>query len=154
MKVETKSGDILILLPENYLGPVHITSGAKPPTFLPLLAAQMKPVVRPYQDVYTTFIVPQNYTNDPTKNRNIEHTAMSKVQKWVPDFLREEDEYLDQAAGGIKSHTRGELNKVDLRSAKGRVVIGFRDSLDEKAAEELGLKVGHKDGGKRKHWWR
>jgi hypothetical protein len=154
MKAETKSGDILILLPDNYLGPVHITSSAKPPTFLPLLAAQMKPVVRPYQDVYTTFIVPHNYTNDPDKNRNIEHTTMSKVQKWVPEFLREEDEYLDQAAGGMKSHTRGELNKVDLRSAKGRVVIGFRDSLDEKAAEELGLKVGHKDGGKRKHWWR
>jgi hypothetical protein len=154
MKIETKSGDILVLLPANYLGPIHMTCGAKPPTFLPLISKQLKPVVRPYQDVYSTFVVPEAYASDPTKHRNVEHTAMSKVQKWIPEFLREENEYLDQAAGGIKSHTRGELNKMDLRSAKGRVVIGLRDSLDEKAAEELGLKVGHKDGCKRKHWWR
>lgn len=154
VKVESKSGDILVLLPEYYLGPIHITAGAKPPTFLPLLAAQLKPVVRPYQDVYTTFVVPKEYMTDPNRNKNIEHTTMSKVQQWVPDFMREEDEYLNQAAGGLKSHTRGELSKVDARSAKGRIVLGFRGSLDEKAADELGLKVGHKDGCKRKHWWR
>jgi hypothetical protein len=154
VKLETKSGDILVLLPTYFLGPIHITAGAKPPTFLPLLAAQLKPVVRPYQDVYTTFVVPKEYPSDPNRTRNIEHTTMSKVQKWVPDFLREEDEYLNQAAGGLKSHTRGELSKVDARSAKGRIVVGFRDSMDEHAAEEMGLKAGHKDGCKRKHWWR
>lgn len=154
MKVETKSGDILVLLPDNYLGPIHVTAGAKPPTFLPILEAQLKPVVRPYQDFYSTFVVPTAYAQDAKRNSNIEHTGMKNVQKWVPDFLREEDEYLDQVTGGLKSHTRGELNKLDIRSGKGRVVVGFRDSLDEQAAEQMGLKVGHREGGKRKHWWR
>lgn len=154
MKVETKSGDILILLPEEYIGPIHVTAGARPPTFLPILSAQLKEVLKPYHEFYSTFVVPLSVAQDPSKNANVEHTGMGYAQKWIPEFLREQDEYLDQATGGLKSHTRGELNKLDIRCGKGRVVVGFRDSLDEQAAEEMGLKVGHKDGGKRKHWWR
>lgn len=154
MRVETKGGDVLILLPDEYIGPIHVTAGAGAPTFLPILSAQLKPVVRPYQDFYSTFVVPLSYARDPKKNTNVEHTTMGYIDKWVPEFLREEDEYLDQVTGSFKSHTRGELNKLDIRSAKGRVVVGLRDSMDERAAEEMGLKVGHRNGGKRKHWWR
>ncbi|ORY35442.1 hypothetical protein BCR39DRAFT_460967, partial [Naematelia encephala] len=155
LRIETKHGDVLVLLPEEYYGPLHITSPGHEPTFLPILAAQLQPIANPYASFYTTFVVPLHLAQDPKKSRSAEHRAMSTIQKYVPQSLREQSDIFDQVVGGFASHTRGEQSKITVQSTKGRVVIGYRETKDEQDVLGLGLVVGAKGPqGKKKRWWR
>lgn len=88
------------------------------------------------------------------KTSSIEHTALSKLAKYIPEGLMGQSDELDQAFGGIAAHTRGEQSKISVTAGKGRVVIGYRESLDEEKARGMGLKVGVKEGKGKKGWWR
>ena len=140
--------------PADYLGPIHVNASEKPPTFLPELSAQILPVTNPYASFYTTHLVPRHLAQDKQKSRAVEHEAASKIERYVPESFREQSDLFDQVVGGYASHTRGEQSKVLVTSAKGRVVIGYRESTDEREAMVMGLNVGAKSQGKKKRWWR
>ncbi|WVQ81989.1 hypothetical protein IAT38_004116 [Cryptococcus sp. DSM 104549] len=155
LRVDTKSGDVLILLPDNFLGPIHITSPSRPPVFLPILATYLKPTSNPYASLYTTYMVPLALARDPRYSKSAEYQAAKSVEKYVPKSFREESAMLDQVTGGWVNHVKKEQSKVTVKSAKGRVVVGLRDSRDEVEARGMGLSVGM-DGGKKekKKWWK
>jgi hypothetical protein len=70
---------VLVLLPETYHGPLHITSPDKEPVFLDILQPQCEPVAHPYDTFYTTFVTPLS-VNDPKKSKSIEHTGATKIR--------------------------------------------------------------------------
>ncbi|OCF40825.1 hypothetical protein I317_05360 [Kwoniella heveanensis CBS 569] len=156
MKIETKTGDVLVLLPDNFHGPIHITSPSKPPEFLSIVAPLLKPLANPYSSFYTTFFVPLAHSRDPQRSNSAEYNAMTNIERHVPSGFREESEMFNQVVGGYTSHTRGEHSKISIKSEKGRVVVGLRESRDEEDVKSMGLRVGVMDGGKKgkKRWWR
>ncbi|WVQ99912.1 hypothetical protein IAU59_007055 [Kwoniella sp. CBS 9459] len=156
LKIETRSGDVLVLLPDNFHGPIHITSPSKPPEFLSIVAPLLKPLANPYSSFYTTFFVPLAHSRDPQRSNSAEYNAMTNIERHVPSSFREESEMFNQVVGGYSSHIRGEHSKISIRSEKGRVVLGLRESRDEEDAKSMGLRVGVMDGGKKgkKRWWR
>ncbi|WVR07430.1 hypothetical protein IAU60_004471 [Kwoniella sp. DSM 27419] len=156
LRIETKSGDVLVLLPDNFLGPVYVTSPSHKPEFLSIVQPLLKPVTNPYSSLHTTFMVPLSLSQDPRHAQPAEYQAASHAQRYIPAGMREENELVNQFVGGYTSHVRGEHSKVTIRSEKGRVVIGLRESRDEEDARDMGLRVGVMDGGKKgkKKWWR
>ncbi|WVF72699.1 hypothetical protein IAT40_007517 [Kwoniella sp. CBS 6097] len=157
LKIETKTGDVLVLLPDNFHGPIHITSPSKPPEFLSIAAPLLKPVANPYSSFYTTFFVPLAHSRDPQRSNSAEYNTMTNVERHVPASIRrDESEMFNQVVGGYSSHIRGEHSKISIRSEKGRVIIGLRESKDEEDVKSMGVRVGVMDGGKKgkKRWWR
>ncbi|WWD18978.1 hypothetical protein CI109_103435 [Kwoniella shandongensis] len=157
LRIDTRTGDVLVLLPENFIGPIHITSPNQPPVFLSILGPLLKPLANPYASLYTTFMVPLALSRDPRYASSIEHTATKRIERYIPGSFREDQsEILDQIAGGFMSHGRGEHSKLVIRSEKGRVVLGLKESKDEEDWKALGLRVGVMDGGRKgkKRWWR
>lgn len=140
--------------PDNFHGPIHVNSPARPPIILPIIQPQLLPLANPYNTFYTTFAVPLAFVRDPQRNSSVEHRAMSNIERHVPAGFREESEFNNQVAGGFASHNRGDQSKILITSQKGRVVIGYRESKDEQAAAGMDLKVGAQAGGKKKRWWR
>ncbi|OWZ42170.1 hypothetical protein C356_03615 [Cryptococcus neoformans c45] len=154
LRVETKSGDVLVLLPENFLGPIHITS-PQCPTYLPIISPLIKPTVNPYANLYTTYMVPLALARDPKHSSSQEYTTAKNIEKYVPKPFREESDILDQVSGGYTSHVRKSWSKLNIKTEKGRVVVGMRESKDEEVVKELGLRVGRIDGIKKdKKWWK
>ncbi|RXK40238.1 hypothetical protein M231_02512 [Tremella mesenterica] len=226
LRVESKSGDVLIFLPETFFGPVHITSPS-PPILLDILQPQCAPLANPYSSFYTTQVVPLvlpplpspspltpgpnlsnslspnsisvkappplTHTQSTTtvslqpppridssvlgtsssihsqgdsnpillrppprrpKNTSFEHKAARNIERYVPSTLRENSDILDQVVGGYGAHGREEQSKIVVKT-QGRVVLGYRDSKDERQVEELGLKVGveREINKKKKRWW-
>ncbi len=140
--------------PDSFHGPIHITSPSHAPQFLPILSAQLEPLVNPYAAFYTTHVAPLHIKNDSSYKRPFEHRAAANIQRYVPQTFRQQSGSLDQVVGGYASHTRGEQSKVTIQSNKGRVVIGYRESADEEGAKGMGLVVGAQGPQKKKHWWR
>ncbi|KAK8854873.1 hypothetical protein IAR55_003612 [Kwoniella newhampshirensis] len=157
LRIDTKSGDVLVLLPDNFLGPIHVNSPAQRPVFLPILQSLLKPIANPYASLHTTFMVPLALSRDPRHASSFEHSAAKKIEKYIPNSFREDQsDILDQVVGGYVSHGRGEHCKLVIRTEKGRVVVGLRDSKDEEDWKAMGLRVGAMDGGRKgkKRWWR
>lgn len=188
MSVTTRQGDILILLPETFLGKLNFHM-AEEPEFLTALSEQMAPLTNPYEEFFTTTIFPTGFlppktaseqppspgastsklsAKDQTKLRKkaeekalkeeesrkskaagMSHRILRGVQKYVPEALREQDDYLDMVAGGLRAVAKGSESKIVVTSISGRVVFGLRGA-DEDEANDAGLKVG---AGARKHWW-
>ncbi|KIR99672.1 hypothetical protein L804_03304 [Cryptococcus deuterogattii 2001/935-1] len=154
LRVETKSGDVLVLLPENFLGPIHITS-PQSPTYLPIISPLIKPTVNPYANLHSTYMVPLALARDPKHSSSREYTAAKTIEKYVPKSFREESDILDQVTGGYTSHVRKSWSKLNIKTEKGRVVVGLRESKDEEVVKELGLRVGRIDGVRKdKKWWK
>ncbi|EIW67346.1 hypothetical protein TREMEDRAFT_33885, partial [Tremella mesenterica DSM 1558] len=159
LRVESKSGDVLIFLPETFFGPVHITSPS-PPILLDILQPQCAPLANPYSSFYTTQVVPLSPCSlllesiPAPKNTSFEHKAARNIERYVPSTLRENSDILDQVVGGYGAHGREEQSKIVVKT-QGRVVLGYRDSKDERQVEELGLKVGveREINKKKKRWW-
>ncbi|WVQ74801.1 hypothetical protein IAR50_004407 [Cryptococcus sp. DSM 104548] len=150
LRIETKSGDVLVLLPDNFLGPIHVKS-LQPPAFLPALLPLIKPTANPYQNLHTTYMVPTALSSQ-AKPGLFEHTAAQQIEKYVPKVLRKESDILDQLTGGYVSHVRKGWSKVTVSSGKGRVVVGLGSSGDVGVAKGMGLRVGH-EGTKDRKWW-
>lgn len=88
-------------------------------------------------------------------NRTFEHSTASHIERFIPQSFREQNDMIDEVVGGFSAHTRGEMSKITIKSSKGRVAIGYRETRDEKQAETLGLKVGVQGpmAKKKKRWW-
>jgi hypothetical protein len=153
LRIETKSGDVLVLLPETFHGPLHISSPNHEPVFLGILQPQCQPIAHPYETFYTTFVTPLAST-DPKKSSSFEHKTASMIQKFVPKSFLEQSDMLDQVVSGFATHTRGEQSKITVQSSKGRVVFGYRETRDEETVKGMGLKVGVQEQQQRKKkWW-
>ncbi|ODO06615.1 hypothetical protein I350_03972 [Cryptococcus amylolentus CBS 6273] len=150
LRIETKTGDVLLLLPDNFLGPIHVKS-PHPPEFLPALLPLLKPTANPYQNLHTTYMVPIALSSKANSTLP-EHAAAQQIDKYVPKVLRKESDILDQLTGGYVSHVRKGWSKVVVTNGKGRVVVGLRESGDVRLARGMGLKVG-REGVKEKKWW-
>ncbi|ODN92788.1 hypothetical protein L198_05583 [Cryptococcus wingfieldii CBS 7118] len=150
LRIETKTGDVLLLLPDNFLGPIHVKS-PRPPEFLPALLPLLKPTAIPYQNLHTTYMVPIALSSKANSSLP-EHAAAQQIEKYVPKALRKESDILDQLTGGYVSHVRKGWCKVVVTNGKGRVVVGLRESGDVRLARGMGLTVG-REGVKEKKWW-
>lgn len=154
LHIETRKGDVLLLLPDNFLGPVHVRG--EEPKFGSILMPMLDKVVNPYEDLWTTNVVPLG--NDRGSGRNGKnqfraHKVMKGVSKYVPGVLRGQNDYLDMAVSSYTTLKKGDHSKVLIKSEKGKVCVGLRgsrDAADLKAKE--GIKVGAQEGT-RKHWW-
>ncbi|WVW85742.1 hypothetical protein I302_107780 [Kwoniella bestiolae CBS 10118] len=154
LKIETKSGDVLVLLPDEFHGPIHITS-PRPPEFLPIIAPLLKPLSNPYSNLYTTFMVPLSLSRDARQSNSVEYNSSVNIERHLPKSFKEQSDLFDQLYGGYIAHSRIDHSKITIRSDKGRVVLACRGSKDERDLEGMGLRVGVKGGeGKRKRWWR
>ncbi|WWC93630.1 hypothetical protein V866_000465 [Kwoniella sp. B9012] len=154
LKVETKSGDVLVLLPDEFHGPIHVTS-SRPPESLSIISPLLKPLSNPYSNFYTTFMVPLSLSRNMKKSNSVEYNSNVNLEKYLPKSFKEQSDLFDQLYGGYQSHSRIDHSKISIRSDKGRVVLGLRESKDERDLEGMGLRVGVKGGeGKRKRWWR
>ncbi|WWC63179.1 uncharacterized protein I303_105779 [Kwoniella dejecticola CBS 10117] len=154
LKIETKSGDVLVLLPNEFHGPIHITS-SRPPEPLSIISPLLKPISNPYSSFYTTFMVPLSLSRDAKRSNSAEYDGAVQVEKIFPNSLKEQSDLFDQLYGGFASHSRIDHSKITIKSDKGRVVLGLRDSKDEVDLEKMGLRVGVKGGeGKKRRWWR
>ena len=140
--------------PRTFWGAIHVISPSGKPTFLPTLNSQLQPLSNPYGAFYTTFVVPDSFKDDPKKAKSLEHQAMSKIERYVPNRVKGQSDILDQVVAGYAHHTRGEQSKIAVTSGKGRVVIGFRETEDEEQAGRMRLMVGAQSGGRKKKWWR
>ncbi|KAK4687955.1 hypothetical protein P7C73_g2170, partial [Tremellales sp. Uapishka_1] len=148
LKVETKTGDVLLLLPETFHGQVFVTSPARPPTFLALLSSQMKPVQTPFTGHYTTLI----QSSSPYGAQPIE---LDTAQPGLAGRLGRHSERLSAAVSGY-ANPKDDESVLRITTQKGRVVLGRREGGDEEASRTLGLRVGVNGGGRRgkKGWWR
>ncbi|KAL7423440.1 hypothetical protein Q5752_001020 [Cryptotrichosporon argae] len=216
LRITTKSGDVLVLLPPTFRGPLHLTTPARAPTLLPRLLGQCEPMANPYEAFWTTYVRPLpadegtvtgNAANSgagtgvastaaprgsdtidvdappappadgfpfpppppasarpvapptptPTRRRTgaSDHARVSSLAK-LPALVREQadGDYLTMAGAGYAAWSRAGESKVVVGAAKGRVVLGYRGGRDEDEAAGLGLRVGAKEEGKRKRWWR
>lgn len=108
----------------------------------------------PYASFFTTFAAPLRAQAETQKPIPIEYQTINRLQKHIPKSFREKSHLLDQLVSGFASHTRGEQSKITVSTNKGRVVVGYRETPDERAAAEMNLSVGHQAGSKRTRWWR
>lgn len=150
--IETRKGDVLLLLPENFLGPIHVRG--EEPVFGSILKPQLDEVVNPYEDLWTTNVVPLGSERGAgRKNKFRAHKFMKGISKYVPEALREQDDYLDMAMSSYTTLKKGDQSKVLIRNEKGKVCVGLGGSRDAKELREKdGIKVGAREGTK-KHWW-
>ncbi|WWC71671.1 uncharacterized protein I206_105629 [Kwoniella pini CBS 10737] len=154
LKVETKSGDVLVLLPNEFHGPIHITS-SRPPETLSIISPLLKPISNPYSSFYTTFMVPLSLSRDAKRSNSVEYEGTVRIEKIFPKSFKEQSDLFDQLYGGYASHSRNDHSKITIKSDKGRVVLALRESKDEVDLEKMGLRVGVKAGeGKKRRWWR
>ncbi|KAL1408722.1 hypothetical protein Q8F55_005535 [Vanrija albida] len=148
LRVQTVSGNILVLLPEGFKGPVHFHA-PEPPVVLGVLGAQMLPVACPYDGYYTTAVVP------PGEGRGArggaDYRLMKAVGRWVPKALKEQNEYVDMATSGYAALGKASTSKVVVRTEKGKIVVGYRGTADVDEAKGLKLNVGA--DSKVRHWW-
>lgn len=150
--VETRKGDVLLLLPESFLGPVHVRG--EEPVFGSILRPQLDDVVNPYEGLWTTNVVPLGAERGAgRKNKFRAHKFMKGISKYVPEALREQDDYLDMAVSSYTTLKKGDQSKVLIRAEKGKVCVGMGGTKDAKdLREKEDIKVGAADGTK-KHWW-
>lgn len=148
--VETRKGDVLVLLPETFLGPIHVRAEEEPGVGA-VLQSQLDDVVNPYEDLWTTTMVPLGVERGAKKNKFRAHKFMKGVSKWVPEVLRGEDDYLGMAVSSYTTLKKGNQSKVLVKNPNGKVRFGLSGSKDEKELRE-GIKVGAEQGTK-KHWW-
>lgn len=150
--VETRKGDVLLLLPENFLGPIHVRG--EEPVFGSILRPQLDEVVNPYEDLWTTNVIPLGSERGAgRKNKFRAHKLMKGISKYVPEALREQDDYLDMAMSSYTTLKKGDQSKILIKNEKGKVCVGMggtRDVKDLREKEEI--KVGAVEGTK-KHWW-
>lgn len=176
LKVESKTGDILVLLPADFFGTIHVSSPSAP-HFCRLVGYNKARTANPNEVFWSTFIVPPDIsilasahgsvTNSkpsvaeltPRERkiraaRPVEHKAALGTAKYMPDFLKGQDPMVDQVISAYAAHTRGEWSKVHVTNmgSKGRIVFGYRESEDEEEIREMGLRVGVQHE-KRRRWW-
>ncbi|WWC90816.1 uncharacterized protein L201_005753 [Kwoniella dendrophila CBS 6074] len=155
LKIDTKSGDVLVLLPDNFHGPIHIIS-SRPPELLGIISPLLKPISNPYSNLYTTFMVPLSISRN-NENSLTEYNTTVNIEKHLFKSFKEKTELFDQLYGGYINHSRIDHSKIQIKSEKSnsRVILALRDSNDEKDLENLGLRVGVKSGeGKKRRWWK
>lgn len=176
MRIEAKTGDILVLLPEDYFGTIHVSSPVSP-HFCRLVSYNKARTAHPNDVFWSTFVVPPDISilanahgsvtdSEPSvaeltprerkarAARPIEHKSTLGTSKYMPDFMRGQDPMMDQIIAAYAAHTRGEWSKIHVSNMgnKGRVVFGYRESEDEGEIKEMGLRVGV-EHEKRKRWW-
>ncbi|KAI9637335.1 uncharacterized protein MKK02DRAFT_24401, partial [Dioszegia hungarica] len=149
LKVDTKAGDVMILLPHNFLGGINITTPGPDPHFCRSISTAISPISHPYETVYSTSIAPLSSNVVPTPAPNAIPGRNPSKQRWIPEFLRPQDD----TAGG---HAGGEGSKITIttQGSKSRVVLGYRDCADEEEAKGMGVMVGMQGQEKKKRWWR
>lgn len=157
LRIETTKGDVLVLLPDTFRGPIHIT--ADEPFFGTLLASQLSGggAVSPSEGFWTAEVLGMGVQQGKrgTGRATLEHGVMAKVARFVPQKLLQQvpvpEEYMDMARGGVVGISRGQLSKVTVKSEKGRVAFGLRESRDVDEVRELRLRVGA--DSRPKHFW-
>lgn len=85
------------------------------------------------------------------KGGGLKHGLMKVIANYVPEDFREQGEYQDMAASGFTGLQKGSHSRINIKTGRGKVVLGYRESRDVEEAKGLGLKVGAKS--RQKHWW-
>lgn len=153
LHVETTKGDVFILLPRSYHGPIHTRVHGRP-EFGHALAPQLAEVVNPYEDMWTTSVLPPGGPRKKGKfggGGGMTHGLLKAVAKYVPEEFRPQDEYVDMAEDGYMGAGKGSQSKIVVKTAKGKVAFGYAGTRDAELAGRLGLVVGEGQRGKR--WW-
>ena len=97
-------------------------------------------------------VTPQTSQRGLNAYKSPEHSVASRITQHVPKSMRGQSDILDQVVGGFTAHSRKEQSKISV-AAKGRVVVGYRETEDEDAVRRMGLGVGMQ-GTKKKPWWK
>lgn len=149
LRVQTISGNILILLPESFRGPLHFHAPA-PPVALKVLGAQLLPIANPYDGYYTTAVVPLGEARGA--RGGADYRLLKAVGRFVPKVILEQGgEYVDMAASGYDALGRAGTSKVVVRTEKGKIAVGYRESADVVEARGLNLNVG--PDSRVRNWW-
>lgn len=175
LAIETKSGDVLILLPDTYIGPVHVTSPEEP-HWGAALKPLLQTVKQPHEGLYTTTVIPASvrqaaaeaaaarYPNGPPsrpklpkfltgpKTKALEKAVMKRIAEHIPTPFADPEQYLTMGVEGYTGFSKRSHSKIVVRTQKGTVAIGYRDTGDRKELEALGIRVGA--NSKPKSWWK
>lgn len=156
LHIETGSGDVLVLLPERFRGPIRVNGDE------PVVGKALQPlaeeVINPYEGLWTTVVRGREAIGKRSKKSKfglgggVTHGFLKAVAKFVPEDLRGQDDNLDMAAGGLEAAAKTSQSKILVKSEKGQVAFGLVGSPDLGLIEELELVVGEGKRGKR--WWK